>query len=167
VLGGANCLARDKAAAFAMFEPTLIIACNHAGRDEDGRVDHWATMHPELFPLWIEQREHAGRPPAGRLWHARHRRSPVESEPIESWGGSSGLLCVSLALHLGAAKVVLAGIPLSKTFEHYDKAGPWQEARQYWAAWERRKTELAGRVRSFSGWTGQLLGFPNREWLDG
>lgn len=165
VLGGANCLADDKAAALALFDPDLIVACNHAGRDDPGRIDHWATMHPELFPMWLRARRAAGRPEAGKLWHARHRPTTVGSEPIESWGGSSGLLCVSVAIHLGATHVVLAGVPMDKRNAHYDKPGLWTEARQYWPSWERHRAAMQGRVKSMSGWTHNLLGGPTEEWL--
>lgn len=167
VLGGANTLADDRRRAFEMFSPDLIIACNHAGRDEEGRLDHWASMHPDLFPMWSKARRAAGRPDAGRYWHARHRPSPVPSTPIESWGGSSGLLCVAVAFELGAERVVLAGVPMLKTACHYDKDGHWFEAREYWPAWERHADKLIGRVRSFSGWTQNLLGSPTQEWVAG
>lgn len=167
ILGGANCLEADKAAAFELFTPDLIIACNHAARDEPGRVDHWCTMHPELYPKWIAERKAAGRPDAGQLWHAGHRRTEVDSKPLQSWGGSSGFLCVRLAIQLECEKIVLAGVPLRKTFEHYDKPGHWHEAVQYHGCWTARFPTIKNRVRSFSGWTAELLGFPTREWLDG
>lgn len=167
VLGSANCLEADKAAALELFDPHLIIACNHAARDEPGRVDHWVTMHPELLAHWIAQRRAAGRPDAGQLWAARHRahRCAVETTRIENWGGSSGLLCVAVAFELGVQKIVLAGVPLRKTFKHYDSEAPWDEARQYWPAWELHLSRMTDRVRSLSGWTQDLLGFPTREWL--
>lgn len=167
VLGGANTLEADKAAALELFEPHLIIACNHAGRDEPGRVDHWCTMHPDLMPMWLKARRVAGRPEPGKLWHARHRPPTLDSTQIESWGGSSGLLCVAVAFELGVQRIVVAGVPLRKWSEHYDKAGPWWEARQYWPAWEKHADAMQDRVRSCSGWTQQLLGSPTREWLHG
>lgn len=167
ILGGANCLEPDKAQALKLFEPDLIIAANHAARDEPGRVDHAATMHPELYPKWLEERRTAGRPKIGQLWHAGHRRTTVDSKPIESWGGSSGLLCVRLAVHLGCEKIILAGVPMRKSFEHYDRPGLWHEAVQYHGCWQRRLPLIRDKVRSFSGYTAELLGFPTREWLDG
>lgn len=172
VLGGAACLEQDKAAALALFEPDLIIACNHAGRDEPGRVDHWASMHPPLFRLWCAQRTQAGRAPAGQLWGARHRAQDLLDLPqplrqIDAWGGSSGMLCVTVAFELGAERIVLAGVPLRKGEAHYDDPRPWWEARDYWPAWERERDRLSGRVRSLSGWTRDLLGWPDREWLSG
>ena len=168
VLGGANTLAADRAAALEMFEPDLVIACNHAARDEPGRVDAWATMHAELLPSWIALRTRAGHPPAESYWHARHRVCTVPgANPIESWGGSSGLLCVAVAFKLGCSHVVLAGVPMVKTFGHYDDKRHWMEARQYWPAWERRLPQMRDRVRSLSGWTRDLLQGPTQEWLDG
>lgn len=167
ILGSANCLESDRAAALKLFEPDLIIACNHAARDEPGRVDHWATMHPELYPKWLADRRAAGRPEPGQLWHAGHRRTKVDSTPIDSWGGSSGLLCVRVAMQLRCTKVILAGVPMRKTYEHYDKPGEqWHEAVRYHNCWRNRFPAIKDKVRSFSGFTAELLGFPTREWLD-
>jgi hypothetical protein len=165
VLGGADTLAQDRAQALELFQPDLIIACNHAARDEPGRVDHWVSMHPDLFPKWIGARRAAGRPEAGRYWHPRHRPCPVPATAIENWGGSSGLLCVAVAYELGVGRIVLAGVPMLKTARHYDDDRHWLEARQYWPAWERWAPRMQGRVRSLSGWTADLLGRPTREWL--
>lgn len=169
VLGSANTLWDDRAAALELFEPDVILACNHAGRDAPGRVDHWCTMHPELFPIWVAARADAGRPAADRLWHAKHKRLPVDvsSTPIESWGGSSGLLCVTVALALDCERVVLAGVPMVKTMLHFDSDKHWEEARAYWPAWERHEPKLLGRVKSMSGWTRDLLGGPTGRWLSG
>lgn len=172
VLGGGNTLFDDLERARALITPDVVIACNHAGRDHPGRVDHWATMHPELMPMWMSARARTGRPPAGQLWHARHRqeqvrRSGLESRPIESWGGSSGMLCIAVAYELGCTHILLCGVPMHQNARHYDSEHRWREARQYWAAWERRKPQMLGRVRSLSGWTMTLLGAPDKAWLDG
>lgn len=167
VLGSANTLHDDSRAALALFEPDMIIACNHAARDWPGRVDHWATMHPDLLPSWIADRARQGHRPAGRYWHARHRIVPpsIESTPIESWGGSSGMLCVAVAFELGAERIVLAGVPLLKTAKHFDDGRNWDEARQYQRPWQNRREILYGRVKSLSGWTRDLLGSPTEDWL--
>jgi hypothetical protein len=169
VIGSANTLAEDKARALSLFEPDLVIGCNHAARDEPGRIDHWATMHPDLFKLWVPGREAQGLAPAGAYWHARHRIpwDGIESRPIESWGGSSGLLCVAVAYELGCERIVIAGVPMHKHAQHYDIEKDWNEARQYWPAWERWEPRMRGRVKSMSGWTRNLLGEPTQEWIDG
>lgn len=152
--------------ALELFAPDLVIACNHAGRDQR-RVDHWCTMHPDLFPMWIKARHVAGLPRVRKLWHPEHRRSPIESRSVRSWGGSSGLLCVAVAYELGCSHVVLAGIPMLPNNRHYDRTARWNEARQYHAAWKAKLPDLEGRVRSLSGWTRQILGEPTMEWLNG
>lgn len=167
VLGSANTLHDDSRAALAMFDPDMVIACNHAARDWPGRLDHWATMHPDLLPSWIADRARQGHEPAGRYWHARHRIVPsgIEATAVESWGGSSGLLCVAVAFELGAERVVLAGVPLLKTAKHFNDQRNWEEARAYQQAWELKKPLLLGRVKSMSGWTRDLLGSPTEDWL--
>lgn len=168
ILGGALTLHDDKRRALEMFSPQLIIACNHAARDEDGPVDAWASMHPDLFPMWIKERRRCGRPPAGSYWHARHRISPIPSTAIESRGGSSGLLCVMVALELGVTHAVLAGIPMVDTANHYDNPRKrWADARNYLPAWKRNLPVMKDRIRSMSGYTMGLLGAPDEAWFNG
>ena len=109
VIGGADTAWSDLARARALAVPDLICACNHAARDLDGPVDHWATMHPDLLPHWAEQRRKAGRPDAGAYWTAGHRPAPIDVGRIPNAGGSSGLLTTNVALHLGATHVILCG----------------------------------------------------------
>jgi hypothetical protein len=170
ILGGANTLADDRERALALIagRPHTLIACNHAGRDEPGPLDHWVSMHPELWKLWLGQRRKAGRPDPGQLWHARHKLSPLEeSRAIDSWGGSSGLLCVAVAFELGLSRIIVAGVPMAKLASHYDDDKPWYEARYYWPMWEKHAGRMRDRVRSMSGWTAQLLGSPDGGWVDG
>lgn len=126
-------------------------------------------MHPDLFAAWLEQRRAKGLPDPGKFWGARHRqhRTVVPCEAVESWGGSSGLLCVKVALDLGCSHVILAGVPMHQNAAHYDNPKRWSEARQYWGAWERHLPAMTGRVKSFQGWTFHLLGAPTGEWIDG
>jgi hypothetical protein len=167
VIGSANTLEEDLRRAGELFTPDLIIGCNHAARDHPGPVDHWVTMHPDLFRLWVPERRAAGRPDAGAYWHARHRIpwDGVESRPVESWGGSSGLLCVAVAFELGCERIVLAGVPMLPNCRHFDSDRRWDEARAYHRAWEARLPLMRARVKSMSGWTRDLLGSPEGEWF--
>jgi hypothetical protein len=168
ILGSASTLEADVEGALELFEPDVIIGCNHAGRDWPGELDHFCTMHPDLFPHWLTERRSNRFPEPGRLWHARHRPVPEEltSTAVESWGGSSGLLCVAVAFELGCDRIVLAGVPMIKAAGHFDDPRPWAEARTYQMSWERRKPQLLGRVKSMSGWTRDLLGYPGEDgWL--
>ena len=172
ILGGAACLDEDLAAAAALGiteETAAIIATNHAGRDRPGRVDAWASFHAELFNRWIAEREAAGRPPALMLWTAERPLHEPQMPPnlhlTSHWGGSSGLLAVAVALELGFRRIVLCGVPMTAEGEHYDRAGLWIDAGNYRRAWLDRAGVLAGRVRSMSGWTRDMLGEPDSAWL--
>lgn len=168
ILGGADTLRADMDAALALFTPDLVIACNHAGRDHEGPVTDWVTMHPDIRErLWIPARARAGLLPAGQLWHARHRGLWKGSKPVESWGGSSGMLCVAVGFELGCSRMVLCGVPMEKRAAHYNDPRPWSEARQYHNVWTRRAPQLQGIVKSMSGWTRDLLGEPTKGWIDG
>lgn len=168
VLGGALSLHEDEISALAMgFKPDLIIATNHAGRDRPGRVDHWCSFHMELFPLWIKARAAAGHPRAGWLWSCHPAPAPkgLLIRKTANWKGSSGLLAVTVALELECSHIILCGVPMTREGEHYDKPGLWRDAGNYRKAWTDAVPKMAGRVRSFGGFTGEILGAPDPEWL--
>lgn len=171
VLGGANTLAYDLLVARDLVKPDTIIAANHAGRDYQGRLDHWCTLHTELMPEWIEHRRRHGRSDAGQLWTSNTKTIPSEHRAlyrhVPSWNGSSGLLAVQVALELGYDRVILCGVPLDKTAEHYNYGGKWMDAPRYRSAWTKNLKAMQGKVKSPSGWTKRLLGEPNGEWIRG
>jgi len=124
-------------------------------------------MHPDIRDrLWIPARRKKGLPDAGQLWHPRHRGKWPGSIPIESWGGSSGMLCIAVAFELECTHIVLAGVPMVKLNNHFDDPKPWFECRQYHSVWKKLQPKLQGRVKSLSGWTKDLLGEPTEEWLN-
>jgi hypothetical protein len=176
-LGSAACMAEDLAAAAELgiapgVNGWVLCAVNHAGRQFDGPLPHWASMHANLFPMWTEQRRRAGRPDAGTLWGAKRRVVP-HGFPLSiapNWGGSSGLLAVSVALNgLGADRVILCGIPIDAHQGHFDdgkRVSP--DMGNYKLAWQSAERFMRGKVKSMSGHTQRLLGgAPTREWLDG
>lgn len=170
VLGGAASLAEDEAAILALgFKPDLIVATNHAGRDREGRVDAWCSFHLELFPLWLKERRAHGRPDPESLWTCAPAPKPKSLDlPVRrapNWRGSSGLLAVTVALELGAERIVLCGVPLTKEGEHYDRPGLWRDAGNYRAGWVANASAMAGKVKSMGGWTAELLGEPGPVWL--
>jgi len=169
VLGGARGVWKELVAARKLFDPDLVIATNHAGRDYDGMLDHWVSFHAELLPKWLQERRAANRPDPGRFWTTKSRvkqpGSPLELHRVENWGGSSGLLAVTVALELRCSHVLLCGVPLTRDGEHYDKGGPWIDASNYRRAWLSRVDEMRGIVRSMSGWTADTLGRPDADWI--
>jgi hypothetical protein len=137
--------------------------------------DFWVSFHPEKFADWITKRRSLGHPLPPVLVTARHRENlaavkrdmGIPIKFIDSWGGSSGLLSVTLALGLGCQKIVLAGVPLDKREAHFDSPQAWAEASKYRAAWLAHRSEMKKRVRSLSGWTSEQLGGPpTTEWLN-
>lgn len=170
VLGSGDTLHDDLARALAIVTPDLWLAANHAGRDHDGLLDHWCTMHPEKMAGWVQERRDQGRPDAGMLWRPQHKQPGrnLTMQNAPSWGGSSGLLCVTVALMFcDASHVVLCGVPLEAENKHYDDTRRvWAEAPRYRHAWVKHQEKMRVRVRSMSGWTRQLLGDPTEEWLN-
>jgi hypothetical protein len=172
VLGGALGVWDELAEARKLCTFDLVIAVNNAGRDFEGRVDHWATLHAAKMPVWVAERERAGHPPAGALWTATYKgrrlgaKVDLPFETLDWWSGSSGLLGAQVGLHV-AGQVVLCGIPMEPWGAHYDKPGPWREAEKYRKGWRAHMNEMRGGVKSMSGWTAEHLGRPTREWING
>lgn len=166
VLGGAAGVWEEAAEARKLFKPDILVATNHAGRDSPEPVDHWVSYHVELLPMWIAAREQAGLPAAGAYWSVERRHlatTTLEVQRLPNWGGSSGLLAVQVALHLGADRVVMCGVPMTIA-PHYDSEASWRDSGNYKKAFVTRQTQLTA-VRSMSGWTRELLGAPTGEWL--
>lgn len=171
VLGGANTLHDDIFKASELANPDAFIATNHAGRDFDiDSVYHWVTLHTELMPGWIDERRASGRHELYQLWTSNVKTIPPEHDGlynhVKSWDGSSGLLAVSVALHLGYERIILCGIPLDKKADHYDYPGPWMDAPRYRRAWVKHLDDMKGKVKSFNGWTSLILGEPTEAWLN-
>lgn len=170
ILGSALCLHDDFKAALSSFQPSSIIAVNEAGRDYEGVLDHWVSMHPPLLIKWIEERRDWDVPLfTGTVWTPRHITLPkgLIASRAESWGGSSGLLAVTVALGLGFEKIILCGVPMERLGAHYfNKDRPWNDAGIYKASWKRNLDKIAPTVRSMSGWTKELLGAPSLEWVN-
>ena len=173
-LGSAACkdddLKRARGLGISVEYGWTLIAVNHAARDWPGELPHRASYHPNLFSRG-RSRARAARFPAGRkaldgntaahpAEHGHHIRRQL--------GGSSGLLAVTVAKHLGATAAVCCGILLDRLQGHYDSPEkPWRDASNYRHGWTNHKDsgDLAN-VKSMSGWTAELLGEPDRAWVD-
>lgn len=171
VLGGASCVWDEIKAAKSLFSPDIVVACNHIGFTWPYKLDHWCSYHCNLLPLWIEKRKMAGFDPAGKYWtNATRINVPFPIERLDNViGGSSGMLAAFVALEVGATKVVLAGIPMSPSLSHFhdeQQNKPWVDGKNYHKHWIENKPRLEGKVKSFSGFTMELLGTPTKEWLD-
>jgi hypothetical protein len=172
VLGGALCLQDDLALAAQLvpLEECAVVAVNDAGFWYPGPLTAWVSMHAEEFPERERIRSDRGYPGGYTRWT---RPYPAGMKHLErhvdgllgGWNGSSGLLGVGVAIvELGADPVMLCGIPLDDR-AHFNRKGRWEGCYRYRLGWEERMTDLCGRVRSFSGWTREVLGEPTREWM--
>jgi len=176
ILGRARGIWYDLTLAAREFGPfDNVIAVNRTGCDYNGPVHHWVSYHAELFPMWLKMRKDRGYTAPGQLWTTsvgRRGMSSLEKElnikMVECEGGSSGRVAVAVAREIGCDRIVLAGIPLDKSAGHYDEQGEWcDEVEFYRATWVKDLDQLKPYVRSMSGWTSELLGYPDVEWVQG
>ena len=147
----------------------VIIAVNEAGRDHEGQLDHWASMHSDILARLVKERARAEKTPAGSLWLPRHISAPPELQTrrAPSWGGSSGLLAVAVAFELGFTRILLCGVPLERSGAHYfNTKRLWDDAARYRPAWQKNLEIMRDKVKSMSGWTAELLGQPDKAWLN-
>ncbi len=150
--------------------PGSVMAVNRAGIYL-GLIDHWVSLHPEQLGVFLAERERAGRAINCTTWCQRgHPGTRVDVVPQAiCCSGSSGLYAVRIALGILQARcIVLAGMPMDDSPHFYDTAGRRSGPSfvPYRPEWRRAaRDEFAGRVRSVSGWTADLLGRPDPAWL--
>jgi hypothetical protein len=167
VLGGADSLFDDMEGALRLVRDPVIVACNNAGFMVE-RLDHWATLHPEELP-WREERRRAnGYPDRYVTWTRPYPSGMKDREAghrtLAGWeGGSSGMFAVGVALEV-ADRAILCGIPMD-TRPHFDRVSGWETAEKYRDAWREKRSAMQKRARSMSGWTAELLGKPQAEWI--
>lgn len=174
VLGGASCLFDDVAELRAMLDPAActIIAVNDAGFRWPGRIDHWATLHPEELG-WRKARRQKYEYPGGyRTWT---RNYPMGMEKMERlcdqvigapWtDGSSGFLGVGVAWTLGLRRIVLCGVPMDGG-GRLERMGGWVSHGTFRPAWKAASHPVRAALRSMSGWTRDQFGVATPEWLD-
>jgi hypothetical protein len=165
-----------------------------AGIHWPGWFDVWATLHPEYMhgknphkKYYVAERRALGYPdgyeivcpPDGEV--GEHRGTCPEARRVSyRWPGmsgsaSSGIYGAKVALDDGFDRIVLAGIPMTKDAGHFlpktknvagDIRGPvWLQLDCFAPGFEIAKPHLRGKVRSMSGLTKDILGYPDQEWL--
>ena len=123
------------------------------------RCDHAVSHHASKLPHWLALRPG---PTDHIKAHTHGRRGAVPG--VQPWGdlpthGSSALLAVRIALALGFARVLVAGVPLDGNGYVWGdpETPPTTDHTQYRHAWEQAR-DLTGRVASPSGFLRDLLG---------
>lgn len=146
----------------------LIIA-NRAGMDWPEPFSHWVTFHQELMLHWIEQRAANGWPEfVGKFWTVkrdlRSKVNEIDWNLVPSLGGSSGFLGAQVAMEV-FGKGILCGVPMLAVPHYHSGEIPWREADAHWHVWQRHEKDLQGKIKSMSGRTRDLLGYPDKEFL--
>lgn len=172
VVGRATTVWDDIAAAKQLGKIDLVLVTGPIAVEYPEEIDAWVWFHTELFEDYALRRARKGFPPAKSYWGAGYSgmiRSTNRDVRYSKWngGGSSGLVAVMIALdEYKADKVVLAGIPMSAEGGQYDSSKLWHEAKAHRPSWSKSISRLRDKVKSFNGWTGDLLGTPTSAWLN-
>ena len=150
------------------------MAVNRAGEAFQGRIDHWVSLHPEMMQRFIARR--VGNQDFTSWSYFEPPYWPEVKVVPERWRGGSGLYAVQIGLEeLEFDRVVLAGMPIDRQPYCYNDGSAeglvcrsWaddQGLARYRAAWTSASFFFGDRVRSFSGWSRDLLGPPDQAWL--
>jgi hypothetical protein len=175
VLGGAGNVWEDLDAALGLGEFDGVIACNDVGAAYPGDLDAWVSLHAEKFGIWTAQRVAAGNSwPKAILAHAQANKGlpPCVTGrtdfrfPGQPTTGSSGLFALKVALiDLGFDRAVLCGVPMAAAAGHFFDLAAWTAVTSHMQGWKEALPHIKNRARSMSGWTRDLLGAPDEEWL--
>lgn len=178
VVGGADCVWRDVAAAQALCQFDFVVCVKMAGIYWPTAFEYWAGLHPEYMPQYEAERKKLGLPggyvtvaPLLTELGTVPQQYPAMERVAYQWKpsgitGASGLYGAKVAIDKGASLVVLAGIPMDGT-DHFVRKKPWPEGKSgsYKQGWIDAMPHIKDKVRSMGGWTMELLGAPTEEWL--
>jgi hypothetical protein len=136
----------------------------------------WATLHPEFMDDYEAQRKALGHhmdyeivaPLPGEVgMHGKKgniARRVSYRYPGMNASASSGGYAAKIALEDGFDRVVLAGVPMSND-NHFSRGKPWTQRDSFTIGFKQSVKHFAGKVRSMSGWSQELLDAPSAEWL--
>ena len=178
VVGCANEVWQEVEAAQKLATFDTIYCVKMAGIHWDFGPFVWVGLHPEFMERYVAERRKLGLPDnfvsvaplkgeTARVHTFISDRYASYRWPGMTSSGSSGLFGIKIALEDGHDRVVLAGIPMTREAAHFQRGQPWVQIGEFTSAWTLMKPKLIGRVKSFSGWTREMLGAPTKEWLDG
>jgi len=173
VLGGAESVFTDAERAFSMFTPDGVVAVNDMIALWPNKLTHACTLHGEKLLEWQTARKAAKRNADYETVYFERPRGKggpkIDVIVSDRWphldSGSSGLYAVKVMLDLGFDRIVLAGVPMTQGGGHFVRHEPWDAHDRFRGAWVGAIPHIAGRVRSMSGWTQEILGSPTPEWL--
>ena len=161
--------------------PHDVFCCNRSIHAYPDKVDHWADVDAEAA-IWVAENLPLDKVPEGRVIQ-RHTIGiyrgfnigwgveGIDPKELDSllWLGSTTFFAVVAAVQMGYEKIVLAGTPLDKKGHWYDEpgAGAYRWTGEIYTVWmDFARDKQSERVRSLSGYTSQILGKADREWLN-
>jgi hypothetical protein len=146
----------------------------------------WATLHPEYMDDYERERRVLGLPngyeivaPKSDEVGQHGQKGRIARRVSYRWPGmtssaSSGIYGAKVALEDGY-KCVLAGIPMNvdsghfmpetKNVQHQIRGHTWNARDSFIRGFEVATPFLMGKVKSMSGHTRDVLGFPEADWL--
>jgi hypothetical protein len=150
-----------------------------AGVHWPGAFKVWATLHPEWMDDYEAQRRGLGLPngyeivaPLPGEVGVHSNKGNIARRVSYRWNGmnasaSSGIYAAKVALDDGYERVVLAGVPMQGDAGHFTRGRPWLQVDSFLPGLELATPHLKDKVRSMSGRTMEILGLPDRDWLNG
>lgn len=182
VVGSAACVWDDVRAARALCKFDAVCCVKRVGIYWPEPFDVWATLHPEYQKDFEARRRAEGypdghivvAPPDAELGeHGRAGAKYATRRVPYRWGGlgasaGSGIYGAKVMTGMGY-RCVLAGIPMNDSphFVPHEKwkDGAWSDVGRFTQGLEQSKRHLMGRVKSMSGRTREMFGYPTAEWL--
>jgi hypothetical protein len=138
------------------------------------QCDHAVTLHPHKLQSredWLGRRAANGLPMPREVWcHRTDADAPAITKTfaqVHPGRTSSGYFAMQVALHLGYDRIILCGVPMTQEAGHVVRNRPWDQVRHFTQVWVDHRVELAVHVKSMSGWTRELLGYPTVAFLQG
>src|ERR1700757_4904517 len=163
---------KEAEAAQALCAFDAVYCVKLAGVHWEGGPFVWATLHPEFMDDYEQQRSELGlhsdyeivAPLPGEVgMHGQkgniHRRVSYRYPGMNA-SASSGGYAAKIALEDGFDRVVLAGVPMRSEDKHFTRGKVWPQRDSFTRGFKDSVPHFAGRVRSVSGWTEELLGRP-------
>ena len=172
ILGIAPCLEEDLAKILLGREGEF--DCMAVGLDCSDRVlfdiQHACTYHTEEFEQFklrrqkiggnLDYQTHSHKQPVGKNWKVDYIWPLVAPSPLS---GSSAFLGCQAAVGIGYKKVILCGCPMQGKNLLNEKTQAYDAFQQGWIKFAPKM--FGEKVKSMSGFTMSLLGYPTEEWL--
>ena len=165
-LGGAACVWDDleRAREIVGEREVIVVASNFAGVSYPGRLDAWVTLHPERMRAWEADRAARKLNTDYLTFSGRALHNTTARLVLDRYRAASGIYAAQVALEvLGACGAILCGVPMDEDAGHIHWPGEWPVLSRYRTAVE----AIRAPIKSMSGWTADVLGLPDAEWIEG